>query len=80
MSSRPPAAPRPWLFRVDEDAHGPRQLTVTAYDGSVIEHRTRGGHTPETFAQVIANVEHYVNVVNAMPDFKVPEQGRLFDV
>jgi len=55
-------------------------FSVTAYDGSVIDHRTRGAHTPETFAQVIANVEHYVNVVNAVPDFKASEQGSLFDV
>ena len=58
-------APRPWRLEVDPGARGPRQMTVYAADGEVVEHRTSGGHRPKTSARCIANARHYVTAVNA---------------
>ena len=57
--------PRPWSITINLDAAGhPRSIAVNGNDGSCIEHRTRRGHTPETFARIIANMTHYVHAVN----------------
>lgn len=61
-------APRPWRVQIDTDARGPRQVIVLSADGEVVDHRTRGGHTPETWARTLANVQHYVCAVNEMEE------------
>jgi hypothetical protein len=57
-------APRPWRCVIDTDDRSPRQIIVYSADGEVVEHKSRGGHTPETWARVLANVQYYVRAVN----------------
>jgi hypothetical protein len=42
----------------------PREMTVFAADGEVVEHRTAGGVTAERFLRHIANARLYVDAIN----------------